>query len=558
MLTHLNIRNFAIVRDLDIDFREGMTSVTGETGAGKSIAIDALGLCLGERADAGSVRTGESRAEISALFDIIGSAAAESWFADNGMELEDSEVLIRRTITADGKSRSYINGTPATLAQLKSLGELLVIIHGQHAHQQLFKQTYQTAILDRFGGLLDIRRTVGADAGEIRKLEAELADLEQSREQREARRELLRFQLEELRKAEPREGEYQELEQEYNRLANADEISRICGESLNFLQDGERFSALHAVESALQCLQKAAEKDPGSLDNAINMLSDAQIAIQESYDEIRGYSGSVEADPQRLEILEKRISLYESLAMKYHVDPRQLWEHLGKLEQESASVEDAGEAGEALRQKLEEARVRYLNSARELSRGRKKAAEELAGRITAHMHELAMPHGIFTITVDADEKAAPSPGGMDTVRFLVSINPGQEAGPLNAVVSGGELSRISLAIHEIHAERVRTPTLIFDEVDTGISGQTASVVGRLLASLGNSAQVLCVTHLPQVASRARHQMKVEKEVRDGRTETSMRELTGEERIREIARLLSGDQVTDNALASARDLLEGNC
>ncbi len=554
MLTHLNVKNFAIVKDLDIDFSGGMTCITGETGAGKSIAIDALNLCLGERADAGSVRTGESRAEITACFDVTDSVPVHEFLNENDFEAEDDEIIIRRTVSSDGKSKAYINGTSVTLGQLRVLGELLVIIHGQHAHQLLFKQDYQMAILDKYADLLQERQNLGDIAGEIRSIEAKISKIEANREQYNSRRELLQFQLEELSRAEPKENEYQELDQEYSRLANSDEIISSCEQCMNHLEDDERYSALSAVQNALRSIEKLQEIDAGRLDNVLKMLSEAEISIQESYDEIKEYAGGIEYDPQRMNYLEQRISLYDSLAQKYHVMPENLYTFAEDLRREYESMTSLTDSEDELKKALEDKTGEYRLKALELSGRRRKAADELSERISSHMHDLAMPHGQFTIRIVHNPEMTPSSRGNDEISFLVSVNPGQEPGPLNAVVSGGELSRISLAIQEIHAEKVQTPTLIFDEVDTGISGQTANVVGRLLSSLGNSAQVICVTHLPQVASQAHHQMYVEKKVENGTTTTGMTELSEEGRIREIARLLSGDAITENALASAKDLL----
>ena len=334
MLTQLNIRNFAIVRELEIDFKSGMTCVTGETGAGKSIAIDALSLCLGGRADAASVRTGESKAEITACFDVSDSAAVKAFLDENDLQLEDSGVIIRRIITADGKSKAYINGTATTLAQLKALGELLVIIHGQHAHQLLFKQTYQTAILDKYADLADLKQKLGAKASLIKSIETRMRELAQNQAQFEARRELLEFQIAELTRLEPREGEYQELDQEYNRLANAGELISSCAQASDLLTANERTSALAAVQNAIRSIEKVEETDPGRMSNVLSMLSEAEISIQESYDEIREYADGIECDPQRMSFLEKRIALYDSLGMKYHVAPEELFGHLKTLEQE--------------------------------------------------------------------------------------------------------------------------------------------------------------------------------------------------------------------------------
>ncbi len=556
MLTHLKVKNFAIVKDLDIEFKPGMTSITGETGAGKSIAIDALSLCLGGRADSSAVRTGESRAEICAEFDVTGSQAVKNFFLEKDLPLEDEEVIIRRVLTPDGKSRAYINGTSVPLNQLRGLGELLIIIHGQHAHQLLFKSGYQLDILDKYGGFETYKEMLGKLAGEVKVLDQRLKELKENEEQFIARRELLGFQLEELRRADPREKEYEDLELEYNRMASTEDIRSNCALSMQLLEDDERNPALSAVRSALKAMNKIAAVDP-NLNNVVKMLGDAEISIEESYNEIRSYSENIEFDPERMSFLEKRLACYDDLAGKYHIAPEKLWEHFSKLKKEYADLNSSDDDLDGLNKKLTEALSAYRSASAELSRKRTACAQDLALKITSHMHELAMPFGEFTIAVNFNPDSQPSVQGNDDIEFLVRINPGQEPGPLSSVVSGGELSRISLAIQEIHAEQVQTPTLIFDEVDTGISGQTANVVGKLLYNLGESAQVLCVTHLPQVAAQARRQLFVSKKVVEGRTETTMIELSDTDREKEIARLLSGDRITENALASARDLLTDN-
>ncbi len=553
MLTHLKVKNFAIVKDLDIEFKPGMTSITGETGAGKSIAIDALNLCLGGRADSSAVRSGETRAEIIAEFDVTGADAVKNFFEENDLTLEDDEVIIRRVLSSDGKSRAFINGTSVPLNQLRSLGELLIIIHGQHAHQLLFKADYQMDILDKYGNFQENRKILGKLAANVRLLEVQIKELEDNKEQFDARKQLLGFQLEELNKAAPKDKEYEELEQEYNKLSNTEDIKNSCAEAMELLEDNERCSALTSVRSALKAMEKVSEVDP-SLSNVIQMLNDAEISIEESYDEIRSYSQEIEYAPDRLSYLEKRLRCYDELSEKYHVNPEKLYEFYLNLMNEFEHMNGSGDNIETLQKTLQEAIDAYLQESSKLSKNRSECAKVLSEKISSHMHDLAMPFGEFSIDVHYNKDKAPSTKGNDEIEFLVKINPGQDPGPLNAVVSGGELSRISLAIQEIHAEKVQTPTLIFDEVDTGISGQTANVVGRLLCNLGESSQVLCVTHLPQVAAQARQQLFVSKQVIQDKTETTMVELTSQERVKEIARLLSGDTITENALASARDLL----
>ena len=557
MFNHLTIKNFAIVKDLDIDFRNGMTAITGETGAGKSIAIDALGLCLGDRADAASVRTGTAKAEITAEFDISDAPQAIRYLDEHEIESEDQTVIIRRVISSDGKSKSYINGTSATLAQLKTIGELLINIHGQSAHHQLFKEDFQLCILDNYGDLNTRYENLSALAKELSSIKSKISQLEENREKYEARKSLLHFQLDELRKADPKEGEFEELEQEYSRLANIDDLISSCHESMELIRDSDNYSILGELNTVIGKMESVAEFD-SSLGNVLEMLREAQISLEESYDEIHSYADNIDSDPERLKYLEKRISHYEELAHKYHVRPEELFRTFQEIRTEYESMNNLMDSSEDLQNRMIETRRAYIDAAAELSELRKKYSVELSQKITDHMHELAMPYGQFSIEVNFDKFKNPSSKGNDSIRFLVSINPGQAPGLLGDTVSGGELARISLAIQEIYAEKVSTPSLIFDEVDTGISGQTANVVGRLLHKIGETTQVICVTHLPQVASCAHNHFFVQKKVVDQSTETSMTKLDREGRIKEIARLLSGEQITKNSLASAEELLNQNC
>lgn len=556
MFNHLTIKNFAIVKDLDIDFKGGMTAITGETGAGKSIAIDALGLCLGDRADANSVRTGTPKAEIIAEFDINDAPLASQYLDENDFENEDQSVIIRRIISSDGKSKSYINGSSATLSQLKNLGELLINIHGQSTHHQLFKEDFQLTILDNYGDLNRQYENLGTIARKINKINAQIDELHSNQEKFEARKSLLHFQLDELRKADPRENEFEELEQEYSKLANTDDLINTCQEALATMRDNENYSVLSQLNNVISNMESLTSID-NSLSNVLNMLHDAEISLEESYDEIHSYVDNIDSNPERLKYCEKRISLYEELAHKYHIRPEDLYAHYQEIKNEFESMTKLAGSGDQLDKELEEAFNEYTEAATNLSKERNKYARELEQKITNHMHELAMPYGQFSINLTYDENKHPNSKGNDHIKFLVSVNPGQAPGLLSDTVSGGELARISLAIQEIYAEKVSTPSLIFDEVDTGISGQTANVVGKLLHKIGETTQVICVTHLPQVASSAHNQYFVQKKVIDQSTETSMIELDHEGRVKEIARLLSGDQITKNSLASAEELLNQN-
>ncbi|QYJ79729.1 DNA repair protein RecN [Shewanella acanthi] len=552
MLCQLSINNFAIVRFLELDFRPGMTSITGETGAGKSIAIDALGLCLGNRADASSVRPGASKTEVSARFSLEDVPLAKRWLEDNDLEL-DEECILRRTIGNDGRSRAYINGNPVPLTQLKMLGQLLVGIHGQHAHHAMLKSEHQLTLLDSYANHKILLDTVAASYQRCKQIEAELRQLEASQQERIARKQLLQYQVEELDEFDLKLGEFEEIEQEHKRLANGSELVDTCQASLYLLTEGDDStieSLLNKVTSLTDNLQ---EYDP-ALSNVSTMLNEALIQVQESAGELQHYLSKLELDPAHFAYLEERLSKAMQLARKHHVSPEKLAEHHLALKTELTTLDDDETKLEEIQQQVEASKVSYFTNAQKLSQSRSRYAKELDKLVTQSIHELNMPKGKFTIEVSFNPNAM-SVNGSDHVEFLVTTNPGQPLQPISRVASGGELSRIGLGIQVITAKKVSTPTLIFDEVDVGISGPTAAVVGRMLRSLGESTQVLCVTHLPQVAGNGHQHMFVNKFNKAGSTETTMMALDREQRIQELARLLGGDTITSNTLANARELLQ---
>lgn len=558
MLIRLKIKNYAIVKDLEINFSRGLTCITGETGAGKSIALDALGLCLGERSDPTSVRTGETKAELSAEFDIANNISAINYLKNFDFLSDDDEIqlVIRRIINADGKSKAYINGNTANLNHLKQLGSYLINIHGQSAHRELFKLDHQMNIVDSYGDLLLHRQNLKQLSNSIRETNKKLLELQQNKQQIESQKQLLQFQLEELTKVNPKEFEYEELEQEYNKLSNIDEIMTCCNESQILLRDSDKQSVLSQLRIVLHNIEKINSVD-NSLQNVINMLQEAQISIEESYNEIHSYNEEIDYNPKKQNELEKRLHQYDEIAKKYHVTPEKVYKLFQEKQQEYENLNSSTISEEELQKNLYEITKEYSHESKNLSNQRKTVALNLADKITKHMRELAMPYGKFVINVNFNENKQPSELGNDEIQFLAGINPGQDPGILSNTVSGGELARISLAIQEIYAEKVNIPSIVFDEIDTGISGQTANVVGHLLKNLGKTTQVICVTHLPQVASQGDNQFKVSKNVINNKTETTMIQLDEFGRIEEIARLLSGDTITDNALASAKELLQQN-
>ncbi|MCM2529741.1 DNA repair protein RecN [Shewanella algae] len=551
MLCQLSINNFAIVRFLELDFRPGMTSITGETGAGKSIAIDALGLCLGNRADAASVRPGASKTEVSARFSLADVPLAKRWLEDNDLELED-ECILRRTIGSDGRSRAYINGNPVPLTQLKALGPLLVGIHGQHAHHAMLKTEQQLYLLDSYANHKLLLDGVSSAYQRYRQIEQELRQLVLSQQERIARKQLLSYQVEELNDFALGEHEFAEIEQEHKRLANSTALIESCQLALMLLSEGEEANIESLLNRAVH-ISAELESVDSELANVGGMLNDALIQVQESSSELQRYLDKLELDPEHFAMLEVRLSKAMQLARKHQVMPSELYQHHQQLLTELGSLDSDEQKLEEIEQQLEASKQNYLTQAQKLSQSRSRYAKELDKLVTASIHELNMPKGKFSIAVEFSPEQM-SVNGSDRVEFLVTTNPGQPLQSLAKVASGGELSRIGLGIQVITARKVATPTLIFDEVDVGISGPTAAVVGRMLRTLGESTQVLCVTHLPQVAGNGHQHMFVAKHAKGSGTETSMVTLDKEQRVQELARLLGGDTITSNTLANARELL----
>jgi len=551
MLCQLSINNFAIVRFLELDFKAGMTSITGETGAGKSIAIDALGLCLGNRADASTIRPGANKAEVSARFSLSDTPLAKRWLEDNDLELGD-ECILRRTINNDGRSRAYINGNPVPLAQIKSLGQCLIGIHGQHAHHAMLKSEHQLTLLDSYANHKMLLDSVTASYQRCKAIEKELQQLTQAQHERLARQQLLQYQVEELNEFAINEGEFNTLEAEHKKLANSTALIELCRRQLHILQDNDQSSVESLLNTSIGQGQDLEAYDP-ELGGVVVMLNDALIQVQESSSELERYLEGLELDPEHFEQLESRISKALQLARKHNVSGNELYTHHQALLAELAELSADEDKLDEIREQLQKSQDAYVIHAKKLSQSRTRYAKELDKKVTQSIHELSMPKGKFNIAVNFSDNVI-SPHGSDNIEFLVTTNPGQPMQPIAKVASGGELSRIGLGIQVITAKKVATPTLIFDEVDVGISGPTAAVVGRMLRSLGESTQVFCVTHLPQVAGNGHQHMFVNKSSKAGKTETSMIPLDKAQRINELARLLGGDTITSNTLANAKELL----
>ena len=555
MLTQLTINNFAIVRQLEIELAKGMSVITGETGAGKSIAIDALGLCLGQRIETSMVREGQERAEICATFFIESTNPAYQWL--QAQELQDpdnpSDCILRRVINADGRSKAFINSTPVSASQLKEIGQYLIHINGQHASQLLLKNDYQLQLVDTFAHHNDLLAQMREDYRAWKNLQTQVKNFQQKVAENEAKKQLLQYQVEELDEFALRPNEYLELEEDQRRLSNSEQLTQLSQSALQLLSENETMSIDSMLYRATQYIDELSELDPRYA-SVQTMLNDALIQVQEATSEVQHFASHIEQDPMLLQEIEQRLGQALQLARKHNVKPEELVEWHQKLKAELTALLDFSESEERLILEEKAAFEKMQNTAKQLHESRCQAAEKLAQQVTNSIKGLAMENAEFFIEVNSDlTKVAAN--GADNIVFTLRSNLGQQAQPLAKVASGGELSRISLAIQVLTSDQSAIPTLIFDEVDVGISGKTASVVGKLLRQLGDKCQVLCVTHLPQVACHGHHQFNVEKFTVDDKTETKMTALSQEERVPVLARLLGGSEITDLALANAQEMLD---
>ena len=555
MLTQLTINNFAIVRQLEIELAKGMSVITGETGAGKSIAIDALGLCLGQRIETSMVREGQERAEICATFFIEPTNPAYQWLQEQELQDPDnpSDCILRRVINADGRSKAFINSTPVSASQLKEIGQYLIHINGQHASQLLLKNDYQLQLVDTFAHHNDLLAQMREDYRAWKNLQTQVKNFQQKVAENEAKKQLLQYQVEELDEFALRPNEYLELEEDQRRLSNSEQLTQLSQSALQLLSENETVSIDSMLYRATQYIDELSELDPRYV-SVQTMLNDALIQVQEATSEVQHLASHIEQDPMLLQEIEQRLGQALQLARKHNVKPEELVEWHQKLKAELTALLDFSESEERLILEEKAAFEKMQHTAKQLHESRCQAAEKLAQQVTDSIKGLAMENAEFFIEVNSDlTKVAAN--GADNIVFTLRSNLGQQAQPLAKVASGGELSRISLAIQVLTSDQSAIPTLIFDEVDVGISGKTASVVGKLLRQLGDKCQVLCVTHLPQVACHGHHQFNVEKFTVDDKTETKMTALSQEERVPALARLLGGSEITDLALANAQEMLD---
>jgi DNA repair protein RecN (Recombination protein N) len=553
MLRALAIRDFVIVERIELEFAAGFTALTGETGAGKSILIDALALALGERSDAATVRQGadrtEMRAEISAEFDVAGNKLLRKWLADNDLAGEDDCCLLRRVVDSSGRSRAFINGRACTLQQLREAGEYLVDIHGQHEHQSLLRTAAQRELLDAYGGCAGLADVVVSAWWQWRELREQLTALETNAGTIAAEREQVEWQIRDIEALDFNLEGWQETQAEHARLAHGQNLIEGAQYALEVLSEGDG-AALSQIASVDSRLSQLIEYD-ARLKDIVDIIASVQAQTQEAVYMLRDYQERLEIDPQRFREIEQRLDAVHTMARKWRVMPDTLPDALSRARQRLDQL--GGDADvETVRTRAAAAHEVYLTEAKKLTSARKKAAKKLSEKVTAAMQTLAMAGGSFEVALNVLDEG--NSNGLEQVEFLVSSHKGTESRALAKVASGGELSRISLALQTVTSEIAQVPTLIFDEVDAGIGGGVAEIVGRMLKKLGAERQVMCVTHLPQVAAAADQQWQVAKTAINGKVSSHVAVLDGKQRVEEIARMLGGVKITDTSRKHAAEML----
>jgi len=554
MLRHLSIQNLAVIADLELEFGDGFNVLTGETGAGKSILIDAIGLVLGARADSDAVRSGQPRAQVDAEFRLTPDSPASCWLTDQALDDPDDAgcCLIRRIVMADGGSRAFINGSPSNIRSLRELGEYLVDIHGQHDSQRLLDAAEQRGLLDAYGKHDAASSAVRERARAVRDSRQTLAELQQADKPSAAEVELLEFQLQELETARPEAGEFEQLDQEQRRLANAEQLMRDAATIVDLLAEAEDGAAMERSGKARDLLADLETMD-ASLGEARELVESATIQMEEAAGMVKRALESMELDPERLQIVDDRLTELHRLARKHGCKPDELPERIESLQARLGSARHADDRASELLAQIAAAEQRYGQAADALTQARKKAAPGMQQAITDIVQTLGMPDARVSIGVEPAEQPF-SPNGQDRVSILIAANPGQPPRPIAKVASGGELSRLALAIQLVVLGDEAAPTMIFDEVDAGIGGAVAEIVGRRLHELAAGRQVLCVTHLPQVAAQGNLQFHVSKQSDADSTHTQVERLAETRRVEEIARMLGGVEVTERTRAHAREML----
>lgn len=550
MLRSLQIRNFAIIDEIDITFKDDMTVLTGETGAGKSILIDALGLVLGERGSSNLIRNKEKRAEYTAEFEITNNNNALNWLVEKSLENEN-ECILRRTISPDGKSRSFINGNTVNLQSLKSLGELLVDIHGQHFHQSLCKKNVQRDLLDHFGGLSDTKNKIKRIFNEWRTLSDQLTEMIENDKNKADRMDLLSFQSKELAELALSSGEYDSLNSEFKKITNIEKINRGINSLIDCLQSNEITNVGQMLSDSIKNIDTLATFDD-SLEETKNLLSEAEINVSEAIGNLSRYGESIDYDNQKSREIEERINSIISLSRKHRADPDELVDIKIQIDKELDALKHSQTSIEEIQKNMNDLRKEYDGLSIKLTRMRVESAKKLSRLVEDSMNELGMTGGIFKVEIIPSKNI--SQHGNDDITFQISANPGQKPQPISNVASGGELSRMSLAIQVITSNGTNIPTMIFDEVDSGIGGAIAEVVGKKLKDLSQNKQVLCVTHLAQVASKGSSHIRINKLTDNKKTKIFASKLNSDERVEEIARMIGGIELTEKTREYAKEML----
>mgnify|MGYP001171638823 CR=1 FL=1 len=550
MLLQLNVKNLATLASVDLELTRGCIAVTGDTGAGKSLILDALELALGARADTGLVRAGTERAQIIAVFDVGRLPSAKNWLRHNELD-QDDELVLRRTLTSEGRSKAYVNGTPISTSQLRELSEQLVLMHTQHANQKLLQAKHQLELLDDFADQSQARTTFELAYHKWRNTSSTLQTLIADASKADTERELLGFQVEELNTFNLKHGEFEQLDQEQHQLASGDTFIRVTEQSLAFLSGDDTGGAINHIERLVTDVNQIAD-GYSRLQNASTLLDEAAIALSEARNEIQHARDQFELDPERLQFVEDRLAQIFQLARKHKIEPEQLVQHHENLKSRLEGIAEASDRIPILESEVAQLGAATHERATELTAIRLAAAEQLSQEVTTNFRGLGMEHALLEIKMMPSDTLKAT--GAETVQFFFQPNPGQQGGPLSKIASGGELSRVSLAIQVIAATRLATPTLVFDEVDVGIGGKTAAKVGELLTELAHNSQVLVVTHQPQVAGQADQHLHVQKQSDSDVTISKACLLDREQRIAEIARMLGGHFITNSTRSAAAELL----
>ena len=552
MLLSINISNYTLVESLEIEFAQGTTAITGETGAGKSLVLDALGMALGDRADTDTIRHGKERAEITATFDINTIEAAKTWLDANDFN-SDENCILRRIYTREGRSRGYINGQPSTMSQLQELGDMLADIHSQHEHQSLLRKETHRRLLDEYANAEDLATKVASEYSAWHKVHIDLTNLLQRSDELDDRKDLLNFQVNELQQIDLTAKHLEQLELEQKTLANAEQIVQDSHNLLAICEQAEGFNLRDSLNKALSILANI-EYKPDALKITEELLRGGLIQIEEAINEISHHIDRFEADPQRLQIVEEQLSAVFQLSRKHRVNPDQLETTLQTLEAELKNLIGGSENINALEEKLADLASSYEKSAKQLSSKRKAASKAMSKDINRQLQKLSMEGAELLVQLSPVNNSEYRSSGLEETEFLLATNPGQPHKMLAKIASGGELSRVSLAIQVVAASHSTIPTLVFDEVDVGIGGSTADIVGQLIKQLGERGQVISVTHQPQVAAHAHHHYRASKVIEDNSTESLMAPLNQQQRVEELARMLGGAKVTKQTLSHASELL----